>query len=403
MTRRALLVLALSALPGCLEPAAGRLQFRSIDAGSLSTCGQTTTGQTWCWGRNFDGQLGNADTALRDVPFPVPVAATAPAFSEVRVANAYACGLSGGAAWCWGFNNYGNLGIGTTQGPVQCPSGSWCSPVPVPVTGGLTFTNLSADLIVCGNTTTQQVYCWGLNLAGPLVDGGVARGQNSPTPVLMPSASNLSNVHVGGQFACGLIGTAAWCWGHNCCGQLGDTAGDSATPIAVDGGHAFASLSLGNFHSCGLTAAGEAWCWGSWGNGKLGSNSMSDQFAPVAVHGGLTFASLALAHDHTCGITTSGAAYCWGRNDYGQVGDGTLTDRFTPVPVLGGHSFTAISTGITHSCALTAAGDAYCWGHNEYGQLGNMEFSATPVTQPVRVRPCLLPPNDPLAPLCTKG
>jgi alpha-tubulin suppressor-like RCC1 family protein len=85
---------------------------------------------------------------------------------------------------------------------------------------------------------------------------------------------------------------------------------------------------------------------------------------------------------HTCGVTTAGAAYCWGLNNFGQLGDNSTTNRTSPVAVTGGLSFAAVSAGGQHTCGVTTAGTAYCWGSNSSGQLGN----GTTITNLVPVR-----------------
>jgi alpha-tubulin suppressor-like RCC1 family protein len=173
---------------------------------------------------------------------------------------------------------------------------------------------------------------------------------------------------------------AAYCWGKNQTGQLGDSSTtDRLTPVPVVGGLRFTSVSAGFSHSCGVTAAGAAYCWGYNGYGELGDgNSNTVALTPVAVAGGLTFSTVAVGWDFTCGLTTAGAAYCWGRNDQGQLGNGSVTACAysanactTPVPVFGGWTFTALSAGTYHACGITAAGAAYCWGGNQEGQVGN--------------------------------
>jgi alpha-tubulin suppressor-like RCC1 family protein len=85
---------------------------------------------------------------------------------------------------------------------------------------------------------------------------------------------------------------------------------------------------------CGLTASGEAYCWGFNRWGQLGDGTTTDKSTPVAVAGGLQFTSLWAGGRRTCGVTTSGTAYCWGEDRYGALGDGTGINRTTPTPVL---------------------------------------------------------------------
>jgi len=141
--------------------------------------------------------------------------------------------------------------------------------------------------------------------------------------------------------------------------------------VTVLAGLSFATVSAGVDHTCGVTTAGAAYCWGNNGYGQLGDGTTTDRTSPEAVQGGLGFASVRLGAFYSCGVTTAGAAYCWGDNSTGQLGDGTTTSRTSPVAVTGGLSFAAVSAGLGHTCGVTTAGAAYCWGYNAFGQLGD--------------------------------
>src|SRR5438034_7907122 len=134
---------------------------------------------------------------------------------------------------------------------------------------------------------------------------------------------------------------------------------------------AFAAVSTGFEHTCGLAAAGALYCWGANSFGKLGDGTMSDRSSPVRVMGGVNFAAVSAGGHHTCAVTGAGTAYCWGFNNEGQLGDGTTSNRSSPVPVAGALKFAAVSAGAYHTCAVTAAGAADCWGWNSSGQLGD--------------------------------
>lgn len=100
----------------------------------------------------------------------------------------------------------------------------------------------------------------------------------------------------------------------------------------------FAEIVAGQYHTCALTPAQEAYCWGSNGSGQVGNGTDGSSGAwavtvPMAVSGSLKLSILAGGSDHTCGLTTSGLAYCWGTNSNGQLGDGTTTNRSAPVAV----------------------------------------------------------------------
>jgi alpha-tubulin suppressor-like RCC1 family protein len=149
-----------------------------------------------------------------------------------------------------------------------------------------------------------------------------------------------------------------------------DTLRDSV-PVTMLG---FTAVSWGSSRNCGLSLAGDPYCWGSNSAGGIGDGTATDRLHPVLVGVGLGL-QLPYTHDHTCALTTGGQAYCWGEDDSGQLGDGSpnYTGEFhqlLPTPVAGGHVFATIRPGVGHTCAVATNGDAYCWGSNSFGQLG---------------------------------
>jgi alpha-tubulin suppressor-like RCC1 family protein len=198
-------------------------------------------------------------------------------------------------------------------------------------------------------------------LAAPL-DVSFTTGTIGPATGLVFASVSGGYYHTCGVTTAG----AAYCWGDNYTGTLGDgTRTSSTTPVPVAGGLAFATVSAGTYHTCGVTTSGKAYCWGTWGIGVVG-------YGPVLVAEKLTFATVSAGSGHSCGVTTTGAAYCWGDGFFGQRGDGDTASAYpqTPVPVAGGLMFAAVSAGGNHSCGVTTTGVAYCWGVNAWGQLG---------------------------------
>jgi alpha-tubulin suppressor-like RCC1 family protein len=341
--------------------------FATVSVGGIHTCAVATGGVAYCWGWNSRGQLGDG-TSGGEQSHPARVAGDV-RFATLSAGDRYTCGLTAaGAAYCWGLN-VGQLGDGTTTDRSS----------PVLVAGGLNLTTLTTGFRhTCGLAAAGDAYCWGVNGSGQLGDG-TTTDRLSPVPVasgLVFTAVSAGDFHTCGVTAAG----AAYCWGANGDGQLGDgTTTSRSTPVRMVGDVSFAAVNAGGFHTCGLTAAGAAYCWGanSNGRGQLGDGTTTSRSRPVPVAGGVSFATVSAGFIHTCAVTVAGAAYCWGDNSQGQLGDGTTTSRPSPVRVAGDVSFAAVHAGGSgqalgyHTCGVTAAGAAYCWGQNARGQLGD--------------------------------
>jgi alpha-tubulin suppressor-like RCC1 family protein len=227
------------------------------------------------------------------------------------------------------------------------------------VHGVATFSDLSIDKVGSGYTLRAT----SLKLAATSAAFDI-------TSAVTPFVS----VSVGNRGSCGLTAAGkAYCWGDNTYGQVGDgTNIDRRVPTAVSGNLTFSSISAGDSKACGVTTAGQAYCWGNGDVGALGNGTTSSSNVPVQVSGGLTFASVsATGQFFACGVTTSGAGYCWGYGAFYTLGTGNNSSSSTPVAVAGGHTFSAISAGRQHGCGVTPSGDGYCWGQNDVGQIGN--------------------------------
>jgi alpha-tubulin suppressor-like RCC1 family protein len=204
-----------------------------------------------------------------------------------------------------------------------------------------------------------------------------------PRPMRVSETLAFVAVSVGAGHSCALQADgAAWCWGSSEYGQLGSSApmercadGQfpcSGTPLPVNGTQALGALAASDRHTCGLDAAGQAWCWGFGLGGQLGDGRRQDSIDPVRVAGGHEFVAIAAAvtGSVTCGLTTAGAGWCWGPDVDGVLGNGTREGAAEPVQVASDRSFVSIGVGQLHACAVTTSGEAYCWGSNWFGQLG---------------------------------
>ena len=348
---------------------------QAITAGGSQTCALTVHGSVLCWGSNGFGQLGDGTTTDRLTP--VAVRGLTSGVRALAAGLAHTCAMTaGGGILCWGWNNVGQVGDGTTIQRL----------IPVAVSGlDNGVTRLAAGgFLTCALTDNGGVLCWGDNRYGQLGDGTTT---NSSAPVAVSSlSSGVKTLDTGSYHACAVAGSGGvFCWGDNRYGQLGDgTTTNSSTPVAVSSlNSGVKTLALGEFHTCALTNNGSVLCWGTNSNdGLLGDGTTTKRLTPVAVSGlSSGVQALDAGRFHTCAVTVSGGVVCWGENLYGQLGNGAII-RSIPVAVseLGG-GVQAIAAGWAHTCAVTGSGGVLCWGENRFGQLGDgtTTNSSTPV------------------------
>ena len=341
------------------------LRATQISAGGYHTCAITPSGGVKCWGRNAEGQLGDNSTTQRLTP--VDVAGLTAGVLNVTAGVYHTCAVTtAGGAKCWGANNNGQLGDNTTAPRL--------TPVTVSgLTSGVLRISAGADH-TCAVTTAGGAKCWGANGDGQL-------GDNSTAQRLIPVdvsglSSGTASISTGSAHTCVTTTTGgAKCWGANYHGMVGDNSTvQRLIPVDVSGlSSGVADVTAGHQHTCAVTTAGRAKCWGRNHVGQLGDNSYLQRLTPVDVSGLLSGVSAIFAsHQFTCALTGAGAVKCWGWNGYGQLGDDSTVTRMTPADVSGlAAGVVRIEPGRYHTCAITSSGGAKCWGFNQEGQVGD--------------------------------
>jgi alpha-tubulin suppressor-like RCC1 family protein len=385
---------------------------RQIASGGAHNCALFEDGSLQCWGLSLTGALGNGYTPdsdltpdTEDTPVAVlGVGGRGPltGVRTVALGGQHSCALTdGGGVLCWGDNAHGQLGDGTREGR-SVPA------VVLRAAGGAPLAGVRALALgrnhTCAVTDGGAAWCWGGNERGQLGDG-TTQDRPAPVPVLSaPGGAPLAGVKavsLGTDASCAVLeGGEVRCWGFNDVGQLGDgTTDNRSTPVAVrsapDGAPfgGVASVALGDDHACAVRADGGVYCWGGNGAGQLGDGTKQSRATPAPVLSAPGGAPLAGARAvgggslFSCALAGEGEVLCWGYNRHGQLGDGTFDEgRLTPAAVLtapGGAPLVArdVDHGHAMSCALVGGRDVRCWGINAYGQLGDGTFEtrATPV------------------------
>lgn len=345
----------------------------AVAAGGGFTCGRTTAGAAVCWGLNADGQVGVPTTT--STRRPVEVTGLSKGVASVASGAAQACAvLDDGTVSCWGRNQGGVLGDGTTTS----------SATPVKVTGLTDAVQVAtASSHSCARNEAGAISCWGTNSSGALGDGTTT---NATKPVATKDLTEGAvDVATGTTHTCAVAGDGTVrCWGSNTFGQLGTgaAAAPSLTPVTVPGVADAVQVAAGSNFTCALTELGAVSCWGANTSGQLGNGTTKRSPTPVPVTGlDAGVAGISAGNEMACARLSDGTARCWGSNAHGQLGDGDVANAAEPQRVVGLKDVIAISAGAGvggHACAVTGDGAAHCWGVNAAGQLGSDASTSVP-------------------------
>ncbi len=323
--------------------------FSAISSGPDFACGINTESYPYstplyCWGSNEAGQLGYG--GLVSIPLPKRIKMRQENMSlESNVDHVFQSVLSGGKHACAAEENRSNPG-------------------------------------------SYYLYCWGNNEYGQL--GNNESDDFITKPSYPVSGQLFTSYALGRNHTCGVnLKKQIWCWGSNLFAQLGVTAkiNHSEVPVQIQNSNQFKSVAITRNSSCGITESNQVFCWGSNNNGQLGIGQIGDKFyTPTMLPISLYYLSSGTGN-HICGLSPFGNLYCWGKNDSGQLGIGIASQypEDTPQLIASEKKFIQVSTGRSHTCALDHNGYAYCWGSNQYGQLGIPKSNVFKPTDPVTV------------------
>ena len=349
--------------------------YLQVSAGGSHSLALGSDGNVYAWGYNGSGQLGDGTSSSQSTPVRVkaPDRSTYPdlpadfTYLQVSAGQYHSLALgSDGNVYAWGYNNYGQLGNGTT-------SYSQSVPVRVKTPDRKTYPDLPADF------TYLQVSAGGNHSLALGSDGN------------------------------------AWAWGYNGSGQLGDgTSSGQSTPVRVKtpdrktypdlpADFTYLQVSAGYLHSLAVGSDGNAWAWGDNSSGRLGDGTTTSRYAPVRVKtpdrntypdlpADFTYLQVSAGGDHSLALGSDGYAWAWGCNSYGGLGNNSYSDSYVPVRVRDpaspkdksqGLQAAQLSGGYHYSLAVGSDGNAWAWGDNSDGQLGDNSTNSKSAPVPV--------------------
>jgi alpha-tubulin suppressor-like RCC1 family protein len=248
----------------------------------------------------------------------------------------------------------------------------------------LAWTEVSAGVAhSCAVRSDGAAFCWGANDRGQLGDGAL----DTPAGAVRVSlADPIASVSAGQSRSCArTTSNAVYCWGATWTSRDGiwEMSRTQPIPEAVPGAPLLGTVSVGGFTTCGSDPTGAAYCWEANPRGEMGVGANTGSVAPIRVASGVALSHVSAGMLQSCGVADSGAAFCWGDDSFGQLGvpAESLTQRCdqqklvcstVPVQVTGSLRFVQISAGLgSHTCGVTIDGGIACWGLGVSGQRGD--------------------------------
>ena len=397
----------------------------AVDAGVAHTCAVLDDATLKCWGRGAAGPLGQGDLADRgDGPGEMGDALPAVNLGTDRTPAALSGGgahtcvrLDDGSVKCWGYNQFGQLGLGDTDSRGDGPGEMGDVLPPVQLTGAgpvppqpVAYRQLSGKgSHTCAILSNGSVKCWGDNEFGKLglgdtSDRGDAAGEmGGDLPAVdLGTGRTAVAIAAGARHTCAVLDNGQLkCWGHNAGGQLGlgDTAnrgdgpgemGDNLPAVDLGTGRTAVSVTTGQEYTCAVLDDGSVKCWGGNSQGRLGlgdtvsrgnaPGQMGDDLPAVDLGTGRTAVTVSASVNVTCALLDDGSVKCWGAGGTGALGQGDTANRGDGAGEMGddlpaislgtGRTAVAMTTGGTYACAVLDNGSVKCWGFSVNGGLG---------------------------------
>jgi alpha-tubulin suppressor-like RCC1 family protein len=258
----------------------GLADVMEIGAARTFNCARRADTTITCWGENLVGQLGDGSFTSQPTPTTTVTGLPHPPTAMFLGASHGCARLSDATGWCWGANAYGRLGDGTTtdrNAPVLLPITNVAQIAP----GGYSLGGPIVGAQTCVLRTDHTVWCWGSNEFGQLGNGAMSAPVSTPAQV--SGVTDAVELVMGRYHVCARrTAGAVACWGRNEAGELGDgTTTDRPAPVAVALPRPAIHIGAGGYHTCALLDDNSISCWGNNASGQLGDGSTMTSPDPV--------------------------------------------------------------------------------------------------------------------------
>ncbi len=328
---------------------------------SNHSCALAMDNSVWCWGMGSSGQMGRGNVQDSNMPRHVKKGND---FAVISVGQWHTCGIkTDGTLWCWGQNDLEWRQLGTSDGCL------FTAPCQVGADNNWAQVD-SSQRFNCALKKDKTMWCWGANEYGQLGDGSTV---NRPTPAPGFPGNDWLEVRVAGGFTCAMRQDGSiWCSGDNLFGQLGDgTTTERHTPVQAGRDTDWNMFGLGAPFVLATKDDNTLWVWGAcpdwWAGGHETCGPTPHRYTRFS-----NFHFVAgSAGKHTCLIMTDGSLACLGKNEHGQLGDGTFNESLVLKPVEPGSKWKFVSAGEACTCGIKDDDTLWCWGRNQYGAVGD--------------------------------
>ncbi len=329
--------------------------YGKLSSNNYHSCFINTSGALYCWGSNNDGQLGTGTTEAEN-PYPTRVGNDND-WERVATGVNHTCGIkTNGTLYCWGSNNAGQLGNGTNEPHYQ----------PEKVGNDSNWRDMAlGSSNTCAIKTDGSTYCWGNNY--------LVETEYNKSPERVGTDNDWTQISSGTSHFCAIKSNGSiYCWGYGGHGQFGTGSNEHGVeiPTLAVSENRWKYLSSANYHSCAINSHDNLFCTGENLGGALGTGDYekSNRYLkvdtaknPIIVETGFNRISAMIDIDEKM--------HYWGNTKFVDETDGTTPNR--PIPFEENRRASLITIGYYHGCFITAEGELYCWGKNDYGQIGD--------------------------------